>query len=605
MLQQFRRHSGYGIKSGQRRRGPVRFFYALFLTALCSVTASAAELNDIARLAKGGASQLALALLDKEQPEYAGDGTQWMRWERMRVRILEQRGEWQRLKVHLAQLPAGLPEDFRQWAQTRRARALILGDHPVQARQLLRALIWGGAVSSDDLPQWRQLVMQSYLREGRVDDAYVAMLRYHQDYGEGGDDEILMRARVLFASGHPAEARSLLAGLAKETTAGLLLKLARLRSGESAESILAALRNVKGVDDYTPLQRYLYYGVMAEAAAAAADPAFVTIALEKWYAQERPVDNWSELFRFSADRLWRSYLDYGLEVGNNKQLLIGNDEAWFKLAADTEKRYPVRKRSLYAVLAQKAFSPASREKAGIELVHLLQQQDNGMAVVQQLFLNSSRYDNRHPVPPGVAYLLVDQAIREGNLSMASRLMRQLPEPPKDVDKFPWQMRRVKVFILAGDNKSAVSLLRSLLPLAPSLGKEQRDQFIQLLFDLQNIGDNESAYRLLNALYQRLPNLDVRRELLFWMGDSRVAQKQYVAAARLYLRSATLIDTDAMDPWAQTARYKAAQTLAKGGMLDDAAYIYTQLLRVTKSPDRRAVLHHELEQVRMRQASNEK
>jgi hypothetical protein len=90
-----------------------------------------------------------------------------------------------------------------------------------------------------------------------------------------------------------------------------------------------------------------------------------------------------------------------------------------------------------------------------------------------------------------------------------------------------------------------------------------------------------------------------------MGDSRLAQHNYVEAAQLYLRSATLSDYESMDPWAQTARYKAASTLAEGGMLADAAHIYSHLLRVTENPERRAVLIRELEQIRMREAAAEK
>jgi hypothetical protein len=166
------------------------------------------------------------------------------------------------------------------------------------------------------------------------------------------------------------------------------------------------------------------------------------------------------------------------------------------------------------------------------------------------------------------------------------------------------MRRAKVFILAGEFERTAKLLSALLPQAASLSEAQRDQFIQLLFDLQTVGENERSYQLLAGLYQRIPNFTLRRELLFWMGDSRHAQQQYAEAARLYLLSATLIDNASMDPWAQTSRYKAAQSLAKAKMLDDAAYIYRQLLKITESPERRAVLHRELEQLLLQQAANE-
>ncbi|MCW8828885.1 MAG: hypothetical protein OQK94_07515 [Gammaproteobacteria bacterium] len=603
MLQRMLQHSNGGRTSGYQRCVGVRFFYLCLLLMLVQpVAATAEELNEIARLAKGGAAELALKLLEENQPEYARGDTQWLRWERMRVRIMEQRGDWQTLAQHLAGLPEGLPADFNQWVQTRRSRALLLSGQPAQSRQLLRGLLWGADEEiSVELSQWRQLVMQSYLHEGRVTDAYVAMLRYQQDYGQDGSESVLIRARILLASGHAAEARSLLEGNRRDRTAERLWWLARLRSGEPADKLLREIRDTPALEKDSPLQQYLHYGAMAEAALAADEPALLILALEQWYRLPAPLEEWNELFAFRVDLLWESYEAYASAVGNREQLLIGNDAAWLKLAEETGQRYPVRKHSLYALLSQQAQSDVVREQAALELAGLLQAQENGMAVVQQLFLHSSRYPKATRLPAGVAYLLVDQAIRDGDLPMASQLLQQLPEPPDNTARFAWQMRRAKVFILAADYASTEALLRQLLPEVTSLDKKQRDQLIQLLFDLQTVGEHTVAYSLLAELYQRVPDLQLRRELLFWMADSRVAQQDPVAAARLYLQSATLIDMASMDPWAQTSRYKAAESLARGGMLADAAYIYSQLLRVTEQPERRAVLRRALEEVRMRQA----
>jgi uncharacterized small protein (DUF1192 family) len=43
-------------------------------------------------------------------------------------------------------------------------------------------------------------------------------------------------------------------------------------------------------------------------------------------------------------------------------------------------------------------------------------------------------------------------------------------------------------------------------------------------------------------------------------------------------------------------------LAKAKMAGDAEYIYRQLLKITESPERRAVLRHELEQLRLQRAT---
>ena len=598
---------GYGGKGGQYPWGAVRLFrFWLLALLLAFQPAGALELDEIAQLAKGGAAELALTLLKQEQPRFDKDARQWMRWERMRIRILEEHELWQPLADSLEELPAELPDDFHDWALGRRANALILSGHSEAARQLLRGLIWRpeGEVDSGQLAAYRQLVMQSYLHEGRIDDAYAAMLRFHQDYGDGDREAILIRARVLLASGRAAESRPLLEQLGKDPLARALLLLAALRDGQNPETILAQAKALAEADGVTPEERFLLYGTMAEAARSEQSTGQEIIALEKWFRLERVGKAWQQLFPITADTLWQSYQAYARYVGNREQLLLGNDAAWFHAAETTDRRYPVRIRSLYALLAENAYQPQDRERAHQALVERLLELDNGMAVVQQLYLHSARFDERHPVPSSVAYTLVDQAIRDGDLPQASRLMQHLPEPPGDTARFAWQMRRAKVFILAGEYERTVSLLTSILPQASSLSEEQRDQLVQLLFDLQTVGQHERAYQLLEQLFNSTLNFKLRRELLFWMGDSRQAQQQYAEAARLYLRSATLIDTASMDPWAQTARYQAAQNLSKAKMLGDAEHIYRQLLKVTESPERRAVLLHELEQLRLQQAAQD-
>ena len=63
----------------------------------------------------------------------------------------------------------------------------------------------------------------------------------------------------------------------------------------------------------------------------------------------------------------------------------------------------------------------------------------------------------------------------------------------------------------------------------------------------------------------------------------------------------MTDPFAMDPWAQTARYRAAQELAGAGMLGDAKRQYSMLLNATADPARQAVLRHELQQLALEEA----
>jgi hypothetical protein len=52
----------------------------------------------------------------------------------------------------------------------------------------------------------------------------------------------------------------------------------------------------------------------------------------------------------------------------------------------------------------------------------------------------------------------------------------------------------------------------------------------------------------------------------------------------------------LDPWAQTARYQAAQMLGRAGYIEDARQLYQGLLNATRDPAQQAVLEHDLQQL---------
>lgn len=587
------------IKDGHFLRGSARFvFYVLFFL-LIPFTTRAIELAEISRLAKGGASQLALSLISEHQPLFTKDSAQWQRWERVRVRIMEEHEQWGALAEHLTTHPEGLPSDFADWASLRRAQAIINATRYSEARQLLRSLIWqtneGGEGESKRLMQLRQLVMESYLEEGRIADAYAAMLRYQQDYAEQGTDVRLLRARVLLATDRAGDALALLQGVEDGSIVAPLRALASLRSGGDRVKILAAART--RIQDQKDLRaRWLWLGVLAEAARAEEDDYHLIVALESMLPHAVMARSEERLFDVNADQLWDAYVRYADAIGNRERLLLGDDKAWSKIADKRVKGFstPVRKRAIFALLALRSPQEQSRDAAHAKLITLLG--DEGMSLLRQLYTHSKRFDINRNLPHVVAYMLVDDAIGRNQLELASRLLQRLPQPPEGTERFAWQMRRAKVYVLAGDYDEVDQLLSTLMPAVVRLSEAQRDQLLQVVFDLQAVSEHERALRLLQAMYEGVGGITLRRELLFWMADSHKAQKRHTEAARFYLQSATLGDNNSMDPWAQTARYQAARSLGEAGLSEDAAYIYRQLLAITESRERRSVLRHELQQL---------
>jgi len=556
------------------------------------------ELDELSRMAQAGAPDLALRTFDQQQPDAAAEPDAWMRWETERIRIYQTEGNWQAIAKRFAQLPSGLPEDFVRWMATQAALAWLELGKGSEARDLLAQQIWSQAESLDvqALAEWRGLVIRSYVVEGRAEDARIAMLRYRQDYGDGGAQWTLLRARVLLLAGRPAEAADL---LSKETAseAEALYWLAQLRSGGAVPAkIMHAGIRLAGKPGLSGALQQQLWAMVAEAAERARDPDQRPIALERALALAPRVAQGSDLFKTEPDTLWEAYLGNAQAMGNKAQLLIGSDGGWFEMADDLRRSYPARSRAIYALLALRTHTPEGRLAAHKELVRLLIEEKGGREIVRQLYLKSQRFATLEEVPGFVRHVLAEQALAEGDIELASRLMSGLDEVPTGTDAFDWFLRRARVHIMAGSEEQGAAILQQLLQTSGALEEPQIDRFMQVVFDLQTVGRHEEAYGLFELLMERTTDRKRQREMLFWMADSRKALGDFQGAARLYLLSATWTDPGGLDPWGESARYQAAGALGKAGLVKDARTIYQRLLESTQDPGRRAVLRHDLQQL---------
>ncbi len=116
----------------------------------------------------------------------------------------------------------------------------------------------------------------------------------------------------------------------------------------------------------------------------------------------------------------------------------------------------------------------------------------------------------------------------------------------------------------------------------------RDRFLQVVFDLQEAERHELALRILEKTFRIVKADSARRELLFWMAESREGLGEYRAAATLYLRSAGHPPGQMTDPWARTARFRAAGALEETEFTSDARRLYRDLLGQGSSEQELAV-----------------
>ncbi|MDZ7786734.1 MAG: hypothetical protein U5K73_00910 [Halofilum sp. (in: g-proteobacteria)] len=563
------------------------------------------RLGALREMAAAGAPGLALVRLDKAQPDASRVPEIWARWERSRIDILVDAGARRDALARLSDLPAAAPEPFRRWALARRSDLHLDLGEAEESRALARELLWsaGAGATEDELRAWRRLVVRSYLVGGRVGDAVTALRRFDQDYDDDSNAWAILRTRVLLRSERAEEAVDRLPEDPEGELAALGL-LAHLRA-ETMEpaAVGERARKAASADSTGPAEAARYWYVVAEAAAQRSAYGVRALATEQAAVRAGALPRGDTVFRMGGDALWGAWLDRALTWGNERQLLIGDDEAWFQAAAESLPDYPVRARSLLAVVALRGTGDAATA-AHRRLLDLLADDGPGLIVAREAYLNSQRFPSLEQVPEIVRYRLVDDALARDDLDLATRLMEELPAAPADVSAYAWRLLRARILILGGRREAGVEALHGILDDYPDLAEAGVDRFLQVVFDLQGAQAHEIALGLLQRLGERdLPG-QRRRELLYWRAESEDALDNPQRAAELYLRSATLLDGRGGDPWGQTARYQAAGMLAEAGLVSDARRIYTQLLRTTSDSDRRSTLRRRLQKLGLREPGSD-
>lgn len=567
-----------------------RWLFALAASISFGV-AHAADPEYVAALIKGGATQLALRLLDTEQksdltPE------QWVRWERERFAVLRATRNWDGLARRVDALPEHVPSAFRREALEMAVEARLSANDSPGARRYLRRLLWQERVTGDDAAQARRLLIRSYVQEGRLADAQSALVHYKRDYQARSEPWQVLHADLLLQAGNPRAAVDVLAGL-QSYEARLLRLAAQLRARlQGPRDVLTAANKFAAVLAARPALQRAAWTLAAEAALASGDEHARIVALER--ALSVP-ETGEQLFRATADDLWAAYDRSAEHMGNAAKLLVGSDDEWLDKAESVACTEHHIARAYYAFLTERASDSETSTMAHRRLAAGLMR-DGRSRTLEALYTKSLRYQVVTKIPPEVRYALADKAIADYNIDLAAQLVRGLDRAPDGEAPEEWALRRARVLVYAGDYGPAVRLLDEILASQKSLDGDLTGRLLQVLFDLQAVERHEEALRLLQIVYTRAENDRLKRELLFWMADSQKALKRYEAAAEMYLRSATYGGASGEDPWGHTARFHGAESLGRAGLADDARRVYLKLLEVTPDPRQRAQIERQVQQL---------
>jgi hypothetical protein len=546
-----------------------RFPRAAFVLALTACTSSLAALpaadgpEAIRALIEAGSPQLALMRIEALQPVEA-NAPRWAQWEALRCEVLARLGRHDALLARGASLAPGktpLPDI----CLLENARAALSQKEGPLARTYAAHLLWQSKPAPAEIRAARLAVIESYVVEGRGEEAYRSMLRFQQDY-QPLDRSVARRfAEALLDLGREREALNWLDVSEESTPTRLRLQLRS--AGLTPEAVVAQARA-----GYVKTQDPAYWRVVLEASARKRNVAAEVEAHEHLLQRAPPRDDAS--IAEAARRLLQAYLAAAAEIGNREGLLAGDDSAWSDRAARRLASEPPVARAFYAYLAQRARNDDMRRNAQLALASSLAQAKldyTALRVVRELGVPLEKLDAQ------TRYLLGTIAAKRGEPALALEIWQGLPTPAASrADE--WQLTLARTALHAGNAAAAVEAAQRVLGARPAAESMQGAfDIAHEMLELRRLPEAQTLYAALARA-----TIDARlREALFGLGRARDLQGEPQAAADAYLRSALLAakpDADALQ-----ARLLAASNLARAGLKEDARAQLQWLLKNTKDP----------------------
>lgn len=576
---------------------------------------SLAQLDELSFL---GVPALALSLLEQEQIKHQPFTVDWYAFEYKRIGLLSSLERWsdiiERAQWLFDSASPGkhITRRVRLWFETQQVMAKLQLKQSEQALLQLQNLIWRTKVENKGdalLAVWRRLVIRAYLQQQRDNDARRALLRYDQDYetDKTDIDWMLLQAQVLLRTQRPKQAILLLQQISTDdaTDAEALLLIAKLQyQPDKAPRIKQQIQEkINGVA-LSYADRWAYAYVAWQAAKIMSDAQAQIANLELMLTLDLTYPVFDEHYKVNADDLWVMYAAVGMTIANQHGLLFGDDEQWQQLSDKLLVSEPEKALALNAALVLQANTMSSLlSQQHKTIVEILEQRDNGLELINQLYLHSVKVSDVGVLSAEVRFRLVDYALSEGGYYEAALIMSSLDEPPQGKTLFDWRMRKARVLVLQGEYEQSETLIRSTFAEKATISRAELDRYIQVVFDFQTVQQHQKALRLFALL--DIDSLDekLRRELYFWKAESYSALQKYDRAAMFYLESAYAVSGANSDLWAQSARFKAAQALVQAGIYSDAENVFSTLLQITASDSRKALINQNLQKIRLLKTVN--
>lgn len=557
-------------------------------------------LDRIESLLETGTPDLAEALLVRHMPPRS-QGDAWLAWKNRLWDIYAEQDRWELLAFSLEEEAEGLEPGARTAVLTRAAEAQLRIGEPALARETLRTLFRTENKDARQLAQWRRLVIETYVHEDDLDNANAAIVRYQYEFFPDDAAWLLMRARLLIRGDQPTLATNQLSALQSEE-ARMLRALSRLRDGSLApEAVVEIAEEIRGGVSASERLYPELLRLVVEASQLSGDLRARTNALEQlssvgWGQDLDPI--WPSI---GSDELLQSYRALAREVGNTGHLLIGDHSAWIIRARELLEEDPMAARAILAMILSENPEPEVARASATELVDVLLEGSLYLLSVKLFGPEGVFEPYTDLLEASTGLRLSTFAVQAGDFPLASRLSDGISVPPEGVGEREWNLRRARLAVFAGEYQRGTDLLIAWVNRQAQFEPNEIDQILQVAFDLQSLKQHAEAMRILEATARYVSTRKQQREMLFWMAESKAGQDQHDQSADLFLRSAFL--GDHRDLWGQSARYRAAEALTAGGLINDAQRIYQALLRETQDPKRRLRLQQRIQEIKLLESAD--
>ena len=551
-------------------------------------------LDEIRLYIDQGMIQLAYSTLQRVRTEYELSDD-WVEWERVFFEVARILEDWEGILERSKEIAETVPYEFYSDMQTHSVYAsLKLGQVEI-AKERLRNLIWEFPYDQSKMIQWRELMIQCYLTAGMLEDARIAMSAYNRDYRPSTPKWEHRYARVLFVTDHQQEASSRVASL-QTTESKLLILYSDYLSGVRTplQVVQAGLEMASEFANHPELELELW-ALVELAARDMNDLEIQVTAIENGLSVGYDVESKNSrvwvVTPVTESLLLATYADLAVTVGNDFNLVVGDDASWFGLAQEFDITAPVVARAIYSFIGRRTSNTDVYNASVYALAENLN--SDGLNILMDLLFVRNGHFDFSATSSSIRTKLANRSLRRKDYLTALRIMDSIEESDEPDKVLVQLMRKARVAVAVKEYGMAFQLIERMIEnLSPDVEQRTIDRVIQVIFDVQNSGTHEFAISLFRKLYLKIPEIQTRREILRWISESLSAQSKNIEASEMLLRSARMGDKWD-DNWGKSARLEAADELTISGLYDDARILYEELRKSSLDPRSKALISNRL------------